>query len=78
MSEDFFRKIYLSLYLKGVVCERELETKQNCSIFTPTLMAISVASFLFSRAAQPEARGSTLLSAGFLYRILLPMGLQSH
>ena len=41
-------------------------------------MAISVVSFLFSGAAQPEARGPTLLGAGFLYRILSPTGLQTH
>ena len=28
-------------------CERELETEHNCNILTPTLMAISVVSFLF-------------------------------
>ena len=33
--EDFFKKIYFSLYLKGFVCERELETEQNCNILTP-------------------------------------------
>ena len=55
------------------MCERELETKQNCNILTPTLMALSVVSFSFSRVAQPEARGpSSLLGAGFLYRILSP------
>ena len=59
------------------MCERELETEQNCNILTPTLMAIGVVSFLFSRAAQPEAQGPTLLGAGFLYRILSPMGLVS-
>ena len=37
------------------MCERELETEQNCNILTPALMAISVVSFLFSWAAQPEA-----------------------
>ena len=58
--------------------ERELETEQNCNILTPTLMAISVVSFLFSRAAQPEARGPTLPGAGFLYRILSTTGLQTH
>ena len=42
--------MYLSLYLKGCVCERELEAEQNCNILTPTLMAISVVSFSFSRA----------------------------
>ena len=77
-SEDFFKKIYLSLYLKGYVCERELETEQNCNILTPpTLMAISVVSFSFSRAAQPETQGPTPLVAGFLYHILLPTGLIS-
>ena len=75
-SEDFFKKIYLSLYLKGCVCERELETKQNCNIMTPSPMAISV-SFLYSKAAQPEALGPTLLGAGFLYRILSLTGLVS-
>ena len=38
-------------------------------------MAISVVFFSFSRAAQPEARGPTLLSAGLLYRILSLTGL---
>ena len=34
-------------------------------------MAVSVVSFSFSRAAQPETQGlSFLLSAGFLYHIL--------
>ena len=40
----FFRKIYLSLYSKGlqkVLSVRgELETEQNCNILTPTLLAI--------------------------------------
>ena len=72
-------KKYTSHFIWKVVCERELETKQNCNILTPTLMAISIVSFLFSRVAQPEARGpSFLLSAGFLYHILSPTsGLQN-
>ena len=41
-------------------------------------MAISVVSFSFSRAAQPEAQGpSSLLDDGFLYCILSPTGLQN-
>ena len=59
------------------MCERELETEQNCSILTPTLMTISVVSFSFSRATQPEAQGPIPLDAGFLYRILSPTGLVS-
>ena len=44
----------------------------------PTLIAVSVVSFSFSRAAQPEAQWpSTLLDDGFLYCILSPTGLQS-
>ena len=40
-SEDFFKKnIPLTLF-ERVVCERELETEQNCNILTPTLLAIS-------------------------------------
>ena len=75
-SEDFFKKIYLSFYCKGCVWE-ELETEQNCNILTPTLMAISVVSFPFSRATQQEAQRPTQLSAGFLYRLLSPTGLQT-
>ena len=36
------------------MCERVLETEQNCNILTPTLVAINV-SFPFSRVAQPGA-----------------------
>ena len=39
-------------------------------------MAISIVSFSFSRAAQPEAWGPILLDAGFLYHTLSPTGLQ--
>ena len=36
--------------------------RTNCNIWTPTLMAVSVVSFSFSSAAQPEAQGPTLLA----------------
>ena len=57
-SEDFFKKIYLSLYLKGS-CVRG-----SCNILTHTLMANSVVSFTLSRAAQPEFQGPSPLGAG--------------
>ena len=77
-ATQFFEKnIPLTLF-ERFVYERELKTEQNCNILTPTLMAISGVSFSFSRAAQPETRGLTLLSASFLYRILSPTGLQTH
>ena len=46
----------------GFYCERELETEQRLLYIDPTLMAINVVSFLFSRAAQPEAQRPTLLA----------------
>ena len=54
-----------------------LETEQNYNILTHTLIAISVVSFSFSRAAQPEGCWPTPLGAGFLYRILSLTGLVS-
>ena len=76
---QFFRKIYLSLYLKGFervtqrfYCERELETEQNCNILTPTLMAITT---FLSRSPGLLNRGPggpASLGAGFLYCILSP------
>ena len=67
---------YTSHFIVTFVCERELETEHNCNILTSTLMAVSVVSFSFSRAAQPEAQEpSTLLDDGILYCILLPTGL---
>ena len=85
-SEDLLRKICTSHFIvrvrkgySGFYCERELETEQNCNILTTTLMAVSVVSFSFSRAAQSKAQGlSFLLSAGFLYHILSPMGLRNY
>ena len=73
-AKTSLKNISLTLFVT-FACERELKTEQNCNILTPTLMAISVVSFSFSRAAQPEAQRSTLLGAGFLYRILSPTGL---
>ena len=36
----FQKNIPLTLF-ERVVCERELETEQNCNILTPTLLAIT-------------------------------------
>ena len=63
-QEDFFNKIFTSHFIarvrKGCVgfyCERELETEHNWNILTPHSYDRYVVSFLFSRAAQPEAEG---------------------
>ena len=78
-SDKVLRKIYLSLYLKGLCVIESCKPNWTTTYWPPpTLMAISVVSFSFSRAAQPEARRpSFLLSAGFLYHILSPTGLVS-
>ena len=77
MSEVSLENIFTSQFIckvwKGYSrfsCERELETKHNCNILTSTLMAVSVVSFSFPRAAQLEAQRPTLLVDGFLYCIL--------
>ena len=57
------------------MCERELETEQNCNILTPTPMAITAS---LSRSPGLLNRGPTLLGAGFLYRILSPTRLISN
>ena len=46
-SKDFFKE-YISHFIVRFACERELETEQRLQYIDPTLMAISVSSFLFS------------------------------
>ena len=70
--------MYLLLYCKGskrvtqgFTVKGSWRPNRTAIYWPPTLMAISVVSFLFSRAAQPEAQGlSSLLDDGFLYCIL--------
>ena len=55
-SDIVLRKIYLSLYLKGYVSERELETGQRLQhIDLPSPSGHSGVSFSFSWTAQPGA-----------------------
>ena len=54
---------YTSHFIERVVCERELETEQNCNILASRHSSVS---FSFSVVAQPKARGpSSLLDAAF-------------
>ena len=55
---------YTSHFIERVVCERELETEQNCNILTPTLLAITA---FLSRSPGLLNRGP-----GFLHCILPP------
>ena len=60
------------------MCERELETEKRLQhIDLPSPSGHSRVSFSFSRTAQPEAWGPTLLGASFLYHIFSPTGLVS-
>ena len=75
-QEDFFISIGISHFIVRVrkgysrfACEKDLEIEHNCNILTPTLMAVSVVSFLFS-GCSTGGPGLTLLGDGFLYCIL--------
>ena len=77
----FFRKIYLSLYSKGlrkgcerVMCERWVGDWTNCNILTPSSFVFSSTSFSFCWATQSGVlrAHSPLLGAGSLYSILSP------
>ena len=62
-SKDFFKKIYLSLYLKGL-CVRGSWRPNRTAIYWPPLLWPSALCLSRSPDAQPEARGpSFLLSA---------------
>ena len=63
-SDTVLRKIYLSLYLKGLCVRRSWRPNKTATYWPPTLMAISV-SFPFSWAAQPGAWGSSLSGCWF-------------
>ena len=67
-SEEFFNKIYTSHFIGTFVCERELETEQNCNILTPHSYGHQHCVFLILQGCSiggPEAH-----SAGFLYYVL--------
>ena len=77
-SEDFFKKIYLSLYLKGFECERELETEQRLQhIDLPSPSRHRRVSFSSSWAAQPGAWGLSLSGTCSHSSIFSPTGLVS-
>ena len=75
-NESLLEK-YTSHFIERGVCERELESEQNCNILTLTLLAITV---FLSRSPGllnwgPE--GPASLGAGFLYCIFCPTDLIS-
>ena len=78
-----YKNIYLSLYCKGSkrlfkVCVWEgAGDRTETAIFWPPLLWLATLSLSRSPDAQPEALGSTLLGAGFLYCILSATSLVS-
>ena len=75
-SDTVLRKIYLSLYLKGSMWEG-VGDRTELQHIDPNSIGHNRVSFPFSCAAQPGARGPTLMGSSFLYRILSPTGLVS-
>ena len=89
---SFRKNIPLTLF-ERIVCERELETEQNCNILTPTLLAItaflsrspgllnpaSSHQLVWSPNSQSGVPRHFLPGADFLYRILSSWsGLQTN
>ena len=75
-QEDFFSKIYLSLYLygfekviQGLRVRGSWRPNRNCNILTLTLMGVTLC-LSCSHDAKPEVQRPTLLGDGFLYCIL--------
>ena len=83
LTGSWQQNMYLSLYSKGskrvtqgFTVRGSWRPNRTAIYWPPTLMAVSVVSFSFSRAAQPEAQGpSSLLDDGVLYCISSPTGL---
>ena len=74
-ATQFFRKIYLSVYLKGflkVLLWEGVGGRTELQHVDPHSYGHNSVSFPFSWAAQLGAWGPTLLGAGFLYCILSP------
>ena len=67
-SEDTSLEKYTSRFIERVLCERELETEQNCNISTPTLMAITV---FLSHSPGLLNRGPSLSGTWSLFQHLL-------
>ena len=62
---------YTSHFIERIVCERELETEQNCNILTPHSYGHNNISFPFSWAAQPGVWGYSLSGTWSSFQHLL-------
>ena len=71
-SDTILRKIYISLYLKGLSVSGSWRLNVTATYWPPHSIGHNRDFFLFSWVAQAEARGPAFLGAGFLYRILSP------
>ena len=77
-SEDFFKKIYLSLYLKGCVWEGVGDRTELQHIDLPSPSGHSRVYFSFSWTAQPGAWGPSLSGTCSHPSIFSPTGLQTQ
>ena len=68
-SDTVLKKNIPLTLLKGL-CERELETEQNCNILTPTPMDTTVFLSCSPGLLNRGPGGPATLGAGFLYCIL--------
>ena len=76
-SDTVLRKIYLSLYLRGL-CVKGVGDRTELQHIDLHSIGHNRVSSPFSWAAQPGAWGPNLSGAGFLYRILSPIRLISN
>ena len=79
-TSDSSLEKYTSHFIERVVCERKLETEQNCNILPPLLWSQQrfFPVLLGCSTGGPGAWGPASLGAGFLYCILSPTGLISN
>ena len=71
-SETVLFEKYTPHFIERVVCERALETEQNCNILTSTPMALTAFLSRSPELLNQRPGGPASLGAGFLYRILSP------
>ena len=65
-SEDFLKKICLSLYLKRLRVRGSWRLNKDCNILTPTLIAVSGVSFFFLQVCSTGGPGAQLFAGWWL------------
>ena len=76
-SEDSFKKIYVSLYLKELCVWEGVGDRTELQYIDPHSYGHQRCVFLVLQGCSTVGPGAQLLNAGFLYHILSPTGLVS-